>query len=98
VIIDDGSTQSHLTSTISNQNMEKISALIKETGFMSIPDQSFPILDDVTEYTKSTIKVTLNGKTSQIFWPEQDATDKLIPPIITMVESELEQIINQITE
>jgi len=52
----------------------------------------------VTEYTKSTIKVTLNGKTSQIFWPEQDATDKLIPPIITMVESELEQIINQITE
>jgi len=55
VIIDDGSTQSHLTSTISNQNMQKIAALIKETGFMSIPDQSFPILDEVTEYTKSTI-------------------------------------------
>ena len=98
VIMDDGSTQSHLTSTISNQNLEKISALIKETGFMSIPDQSFPILDEVTEYTKSTIKVTLNGKTSQIFWPNQNATDMLIPPIITMVESEMEQIINQITE
>jgi len=78
--------------------MEKISALIKETGFMSIPDQSFPILEEVTEYTKSTIKVTLNGKTSQIFWPNQNATDMLIPPIITMVESEMEQIINQITE
>ena len=65
---------------------------------MSLPDESFHILDAVTEYTKSTIKVTLNGKTSQIFWPNQNATDNLIPPIITMVESELEQIINQITE
>ena len=98
VIIDDGSTQSHLTSTISNQNMQKISALIKETGFMSIPKEPFPITDDVGDYTKSTIKITLNGNETQIFWPEQDATEKLIPPIITMIESELQQIISQIIE
>ena len=98
VIIDDGSTQSHLTSTISNQNMEKISALIKETGFMSIPKEPFPIMDDVGDYTKSSIKITLNGNETQIFWPNQDATEKLIPPIIIMIESELEQIINQIIE
>ena len=32
---------------------------------------------------------------TQIFWPEQDATEKFIPPIVTAVESELEDIINQ---
>jgi hypothetical protein len=55
-------------------------------------------MDDVGDYTKSAIKITLNGNETQIFWPNQDATEKLIPPIITMIESELEQIINQIIE
>jgi len=78
--------------------LQKLTALIKETGFMSIPKEPFPIMDDVGDYTKSTIKITLNGNETQIFWPNQDATEKLIPPIITMIESELEQIINQIIE
>ena len=42
------------------------------------------------------MKITLNGKTTQIFWPEQNATDQLIPPIITYVETELDSIINEI--
>ena len=65
---------------------------------MSIPKEPFPIMDDVTDYTKSTIKITLNGNETQIFWPNQDATEKLIPPIITMIESELQEIISQIIE
>ena len=96
--IKDGSDQSQITSSISNQQLQKLTALIKETGFMSIPKEPFPIMDDVTDYTKSTIKITLNSNETQIFWPNQDATEKLIPPIITMIESELEQIINQIIE
>ena len=72
--------------------------MIKETGFMSIPKESFPIKDDVESYTKFTIKITLNDAKTQIFWPEQDATEKFIPPIVTMLESELEDIINQIRE
>jgi hypothetical protein len=96
--IREGSDQSQITSSISNQQLQKLTALIKETGFMSIPKEPFPIMDDVDDYTKSTIKITLNGNETQIFWPNQDATEKLIPPIITMIESELEQIINQIIE
>jgi len=96
--IREGSEQSQITSSISNQQLQKLTALIKETGFMSIPKEPFPIMDDVDDYTKSTIKITLNGKETQIFWPNQDATEKLIPPIITMIESELEQIISQIIE
>ena len=93
--IKDGSDQSQITSSISNQQLQKLTALIKETGFMSIPKEPFPIMDDVGDYTKSTIKIKLNGNETQIFWAAQDATEKLIPTIITMIESELEQIISQ---
>ena len=96
-ITEDGG-QSQIMSSVSDEKLQKLTALIKETGFMSIPKESFPILDDVTDYTKSTIKITLNGQKSQIFWPEQDATDRLIPPIIIMLESELDEIIKQIIE
>ena len=96
-ITEDGG-QSQIMSSISDEKLQKLMALIKETGFMSIPKESFPIQEDVTDYTKSTIKITLNGQKSQIFWPDQDATDRLIPPIITMLESELDEIIKQIIE
>ncbi len=85
-------------SSISNEKLRKLTALIKETGFMLIPKESFPINEDVTDYTKSTIRITLNGEQAQIFWTEQDATDRLIPPIIIMLESELDEIIKQIIE
>ena len=38
------------------------------------------------------------AKSLKFFWPDQDATDRLIPPIITMLESELDEIIKQIIE
>ncbi len=70
--------------------------MIKETGFMAIPADSFLVDDEIDSYLKSNIKITLNGQTTQIFWPEQDATEQLIPPIITYVETELDSIINEI--
>jgi hypothetical protein len=96
-VTEDGG-QSQIMSSVSDERLQKLTALIKETGFMSIPKESFPIKEDVTDYTKSTIRVTLNGDRAQIFWPDQDATDRLIPPIITMIESELDEIIKQIIE
>ena len=96
--IKDGINKSQITSSISDEQLQKLTALIKETGFMSIPKESFPIKDDVEIYTKFTIKITLNDARTQIFWPEQDATEKFIPPIITMLESELDGIISHILE
>ena len=96
--IKDGINQSQIKSSISDEQLQKLTALIKETGFMSIPKESFPIKDDVESYTKFTIKITLNDARTQIFWPEQDATEKFIPPIVTMLESELDGIISQIIE
>ena len=96
--IRDGVNKSQITSSISNEQLQKLTAMIKETGFMSIPKESFPIKEDVESYTKFTIKITLNDAKTQIFWPEQDATDKFVPPIVTAVEDELVGIIDGIRE
>jgi len=96
--VKDGVNQSLIKSSISDAQLQKLTAMIKETGFMSIPKESFPIKDDVEIYTKFTVKITLNDAKTQIFWPEQDATEKFIPPIVTAVESELVDIISKIIE
>ena len=96
--VKDGANQSQIKSSISDEQLQKLSAMIKETGFMSIPKESFPIKDDVESYTKFMVKITLNDEKIQIFWPDQDATEKFIPPIMTAVEEELVDIISKIIE
>ena len=96
--IKDGVNQSQIKSSLSDEQLKKLTAMIKETGFMSIPKESFPIKDDIEIYTKFTVKITLNDAKTQIFWPEQDATEKFIPPIATAVEDELVGIIDGIRE
>ena len=94
----EGYPQPKLKSKLSEKQIQKLTALIKETGFIEIPSESFPIKDDVMDYQKSNVKIILNGQIKQIHWPEQNATEKFIPPIITMVESQLDQVIYQISE
>ena len=96
--VKDGANQSQIKSSISDEQLQKLSAMIKETGFMSIPKESFPIKDDVESYTKFMVKITLNDAKTQIFWPDQDATEKFIPPIMTAVEDELVGIIDGIRD
>jgi hypothetical protein len=97
-VTDNGYLQPDIRSKLDENQLNKIKALIKETGFISIPSESFLILENVTDYQKSNVKITLNGRTNQVHWPEQSATTDFIPPIITMVESELDQIISKISE
>ena len=97
-VTEQGYLQPDIRSKLDEEKLEKIKALIKETGFISIPSESFSILENVTDYQKSNVKITLNGRVNQIHWPEQNATSDFIPPIITMVESELDKIISEISE
>ena len=97
-LTDKGYLQPDIRSKLDEKTLNKIKALIKETGFIAIPSESFTILENVTDYQKSNVKITLNGRTNQIHWPEQNATSGFIPPIITMVESELDEIILKISE
>jgi hypothetical protein len=97
-VTEQGYLQPDIRSKLDKEKLEKLKALVKETGFINIPSESFSILENATEYQKSNVKITLNGHVNQIHWPEQNATSDFIPPIITMVESELDQIISEISE
>ena len=72
--------------------------MIKETGFLSLPFESFSIKEGIETYQKFGLKITLNDDTNQLYWPESNATEKMIPPIITMVQEELELIMEIIRE
>jgi len=97
-VTEQGYLQPDIKSKLDEAKLDKIKALIKETGFIAIPSESFLILENVTDYQKSNVKITLNGQVNQIHWPEQNVTSGFIPPIVTMVESELDQIIDSISE
>ena len=86
------------TATLNRDQVKKFIALIKETGFMQIPIDSIPADDSALEYEKFSLKVTLNGNTKQIQWPEQNATSTFIPPIMTMVGSELQNVTKKLNE
>lgn len=95
-VSDQGYLRPDIKSELDDAKLAKIRALIKETGFISIPSESFPVFENATEYQKSNVKVTLNGRSNQLHWPEQNVTSGFIPPIITMVESELDGIIEDL--
>jgi hypothetical protein len=83
------------TLVLDKSQVTRLTALVKETGFMQLPIDSISADEDKTQYTKFSLKVTLNGKTKQIQWPEQNATSEFIPPLVSNVESELEGLLNQ---
>jgi hypothetical protein len=76
--------------------LKKLTALIKETGFVEIPSDSFPVKPDAVEYDKFGLQVTLNGKSVNLQWAEQNASQTFIPPIVTQVQSELDGIVAEI--
>jgi hypothetical protein len=97
-VTEKGYPQPDIKSKIDEQQLNKIKALIKETGFISIDPNSFSVFQNVTDFQKSSVKVTLNGRVNQIHWPESSATADFIPPIITMVESELDKVMSEFSE
>ena len=97
-ITEKGYPQPDIKSKIDEQQLNKIKALIKETGFISIDPNSFSLFQNVTDFQKSSVKVTLNGRVNQVHWPESSATPDFIPPIITMVESELDKVMSEFSE
>ena len=97
-VVNDGISSTEKTSKIDSEKRTKLIAMIKETGFMAIPFDSFVIKDGIDNFVKYGVKITYNEQVNQLFWPEQIATDQLIPPIITEVEIGLEDILNSIRE
>ncbi len=95
-LVEDGASAPSVRGSLDEAQLQRLKAVIKETGFTAVPPESFPVMDGVDRYQKSSVKVTLNGVTTEVRWPEQNATSKFIPPIITMIEAELDSVINEI--
>ena len=97
-LIKNGIPEPEKNSSINTATKMKLTAMIKETGFLAIPTDSFTIRDDINEFVKFGVKITYNGEVSQLYWPEQDATEEFIPPMMVMVQEELESIMDKIRE
>jgi len=105
-ILNDGQTSYSLTKDgysepdkkyhLSKQEVTRLTALVKETGFMQIPQTSFPVKSDLNEYDKFALHITLNGKSVNIQWPNQNSTQEFIPPLINQVQNSLDEIILEI--
>ena len=83
---------------LSKDEVKRLTALIKETGFMEIPTTSYPVKSDLNEYEKFGLQVTLDGKSINIQWPDQNSTQEFIPPLITEVQRNLDSVIAEITK
>ncbi len=90
-----GSAFPEKTFVLEKGEVKKITALVKETGFMQIPIDVISADEEKTEYVKFSLKIILNGNTKQIQWVEQNATSTLIPPIVTQVGSTLDALLKQ---
>ncbi|MEO9306743.1 MAG: hypothetical protein ABI342_00345 [Nitrososphaera sp.] len=81
---------------LSKDEVKRLTALIKETGFMAIPSTNYPVKSDLSQYEKFGLQVTLNGKSVNMQWPDQNSTDAFIPPLMTHVQSSLDDVIAEI--
>jgi len=95
-LIKDGYSEPDKKSQISKDELTKITALIKETGLMEIPRTSFPVKSDLDEYDKFGLKITLNDKSINIQWPDQNSSQDFIPPLIYQVQNSLDSVIAEI--
>lgn len=95
-VTENGYSKPDIKYQIEKSELTKLTALIKETGFIEIPSDSFPVKTDAREYDKFGLQVTLNGKSVNLKWAEQNASQTFIPPIIFQVQSELDGIIAEI--
>lgn len=81
---------------ISDEELTSLKSLIKETGFAYIPDTIYQVKPDASAYEKYGLQLTFDGKTVNLQWADQNASQQFIPPIITQVQSTLDGIIGEI--
>ena len=93
-----GYSQPDIKSQLSPDEFTQLKALVKETGFVDIPSNVYQVKPDASNYEKYSIQVTLNGKTVNLQWADQNASQEFVPPIITQVQSSLDGIIGEITK
>ncbi|HEX6067320.1 MAG TPA: hypothetical protein VFZ05_00840 [Nitrososphaera sp.] len=83
------------TVAITNEEMDRLRALITETGFLQIPTTNYPQSEDATDFTRYTLRVSTNESQKTFNWVNAEASTSIVPPIITNVGSQLDAIMNK---
>lgn len=97
-LIKNGYSEPDIKYQLSSNELTQLKSLIKETGFVYIPDTVYQVKPDSTNYEKYSIQATLDGKTVNIQWADQNNSQEFVPPIVTQVQSSLDSIIGEITK
>lgn len=96
VLVEAGAPRPEVAGTLDEAGHRRLAAMIKETGFAAIAS-SFEAAPNATKYEQYSVKVTLNGATSRVSWPEQAAAASFVPPIVTAVGGELDMIMGNLS-
>lgn len=80
---------------LGSQDVKRLKSLIADTGFMQIPKSDFAVKDAASEFTKYTLKVTLDNQTKTVQWVNESASEDFVPPLLTMLSDTLAQIVEE---
>ncbi len=78
---------------VSSVEVKRLKSLIVDTGFMQIPKSEFGVKDDATEFTRYTLKVSLDSNTKSIQWFNEEASKEFVPALLVMLADEMQKII-----
>lgn len=80
---------------VSQQDMKRLKAIITDTGFMFIPKSEFAIKEDANEFTRYTLKITLDNQVKTVQWVNEDASQDFVPPLLIMLSDTLTKIVEE---
>ena len=96
VLVEAGAPRPEIVGNLDKAGHKRLAAMIKETGFTAIASD-IGAADGADRYERYSVKVVLNGVTSRVSWPEQDAAASFVPPIVTAVGGELDMIMGNLS-
>ncbi|MEM2760752.1 MAG: hypothetical protein QXU32_03195 [Nitrososphaerales archaeon] len=82
---------------VNSQDLKRLKALIIDTGFMQIPKSEFAVKDDANEFTKYTLKVSLDGHTKTVNWVDESASQDFVPPLVLRLSDTIRAIVDKNT-
>lgn len=78
---------------LSSDELARIKGLVLETGFMDIPKTEYPQSQSASDFASYSLSVKTPDRQKTVNWVEPDAYDGTIPPLITNIGNQLDDII-----
>lgn len=92
LLVTEGGETSERSATLGAPELQRLRALVKETGFMSMAPPPFVDEGLSGEYDLHALRVTLNGEERRVRWSEDASGEGPAPPIVLAILEELDAI------